>query len=102
MGIVRMDTLPQSLIRGKSRTSVVVEFVQAFQVTNCGYLQEVEIESAGITKVGEVTAEGGTPLIVLADPVVDQQVVPPGERARTFSGLNSHEAHLADCETKKD
>jgi len=90
-----MDTLRQSLICGKSRTSVVVQFVQALQVTDCGYLQEIEIEIAGITKVGEVTMEGGTPAIVIADTVVDQQVVPPGERASTFCGLKSHE-HLTD------
>jgi hypothetical protein len=47
-----MDTLRQSLICGKSRTSVVVQFVQAFQVANCGYLQEIEIEIASITKIG--------------------------------------------------
>jgi hypothetical protein len=90
-----MDTLRQSLICGKSRTSVVVQFVQALQVTDCGYLQEIEIEIAGITKIGEITMEGGTPMIVLADTAVDEQVVPPGERARTFCGLKSHE-HLTE------
>jgi hypothetical protein len=65
-----MDTLRQSLICGKSRTSVVVQFVQALQVTHCRYLQEIEIEIAGITKVGEITMEGGTPMIVLAHTAV--------------------------------
>ena len=49
----------------------VVQFVQALQVTDCGYLQEIEIEIAGITKVGEITMEGGTPVIVLADTAVE-------------------------------
>jgi len=66
-----MDTLRQSLICGKSRTSVVVQFVQARQVTDCGYLQEIAVEIAGITKIGEVTMEGGTPVIVLADTAVE-------------------------------
>jgi len=86
-----MDTLRQSLICGKSRTSVVVQFVQALQVSDCGYLQEIEIEIAGIAKIGEETMEGGTPVIVLADTAVDQQVVPPGERAGSFCGVKSHE-----------
>ncbi|MFL6820210.1 MAG: hypothetical protein ACJ8EF_19965 [Bradyrhizobium sp.] len=90
-----MDTLRQSLICGKSSSSVVVQFVQALQVTHCGYLQEIEIEIAGLTKIGEVTMKGGTPVIVLADTAVEQQVVPPGERARTFCGLKSHE-HLTE------
>ena len=66
-----MDTLRQSLICGKSRTSVVVQFVEALQVAGCGYLQGIEIEVAGITKIGEVTMEGGTPVIVLPDAAVD-------------------------------
>jgi hypothetical protein len=90
-----MDTLRQSLICCKSRSSVVVQFVQALQVTDCGDLQEIEIEIAGLTKIGEVTMDGGTPVIVLADTTVEQQVVPPGERARTFCGLISHE-HLTE------
>jgi hypothetical protein len=45
-----MDTLRQSLICGKSRTSVVVQFIKALQVADCGYLQGIEIEIAGITK----------------------------------------------------
>ena len=48
-----------------------MQFVQALQVTDCGYLQEIEIEIAGITKVGEITMEGGTPVIVLADTAVE-------------------------------
>jgi hypothetical protein len=90
-----MDTLRQSLICGKSRTSVVVQFVQALQVADCGYLQGIEIEVTGITKISEVTTEGGAPVIVLADTAVDQQVVPPGERARTFCGVRSHK-HLTE------
>ena len=95
-----MDTLCQHAICGKSRTSVVVQFVQALQVTHCGYLQAIEIEIAGITKIGEVTMEGGTPMIVLADTAVDKQVVPPCERARTFCGLRRHE-HLTKKRGKK-
>ena len=68
-----MDTLRQRAICGKSRTSVVVQFVQALQVADCGYLQDIEIEIAGITKIGEVTMEGGTPMIVLADTAVDRR-----------------------------
>src|SRR3954454_14592143 len=44
-----------------------VQFVQALQVSDCGYLQEIEIEIAGIAKIGEETMAGGTPVIVLAD-----------------------------------
>ena len=62
---------PQCLIRGESRTSVVVQFVEALQVSDCGYLQEIEIEIASITKIGKVTLDGGTPMIVLADTAVD-------------------------------
>jgi hypothetical protein len=65
-----MDTLRQRAIGSKSRTSVVVQFVQALQVADCGYLQGIEIEIAGMAKIGEVTMEGGTPMIVLADTAV--------------------------------
>ena len=34
--------------------------------------------------------QGGTPVIVLADAAVEQQVVPPSERTRTFYRLRSH------------
>jgi hypothetical protein len=54
-----------------------MQFVQFFQVKDCRYLQEIEIIFAGITKIGDVAKEGGTPLIVLAGTAVDQQVVPP-------------------------
>ena len=37
--------------------------------------------------------QGGTPVIVLADAAVEQQVVPPGERTRAFYRLRSH-GHL--------
>src|SRR6478609_1789925 len=70
-----------------------MQFVQFFQVTDCRYLQEIEIIFAGITKTGDVAIEGGTPAIVLADTAVEQQVVPPSERARAFCGWRSH-GHL--------
>src|SRR5258707_15270466 len=52
-----------------------MHFVQFFQVKDCRYLQEIEIIFAGITKIGDVAKEGGTPVIVLADTAVEQQVV---------------------------
>jgi hypothetical protein len=64
-----------------------MQFVQFFQVKDCRYLQEIEIIFAGITKIGDVAKDGGTPVIVLADTAVEQQVVPPSERARAFCGL---------------
>jgi hypothetical protein len=68
-----------------------MQFVQFFQVSDCRYLQAIEIIFAGITKIGDVAMEGGTPVIVLADTAVEQQVVPPSERARAFyDGLRSH------------
>jgi len=70
-----------------------MQFVQFFQVTDCRYLQEIEIIFAGITKIGDVAKEGGTHVIVLADTAVVQQVVPLSERARAFCGLRSH-GHL--------
>jgi hypothetical protein len=59
-----------------------MQFVQFFQVKDCRCLQEIEIIFAGITKIGDVAKEGGTPVIVLTDTAVEQQVVPPSERAR--------------------
>jgi hypothetical protein len=70
-----------------------MQFVQFIQVSDCRYLQEIEIIFAGITKIGDVATEGGTPAIVLGDTAVEQQVVPPSERARAFCGLRSH-GHL--------
>jgi hypothetical protein len=55
---------------------------QFFQVSDWRYLQEIEIIFAGITKIGDVAIESGTPVIVLADAAVEQQVVPPSERTR--------------------
>jgi hypothetical protein len=70
-----------------------MQFVQFFQVSDCRYLQEIEIIFAGITKIVDVAMEGGTPVIVLADTAVEQQVVPPSERTRAFYSLRSH-GHL--------
>jgi hypothetical protein len=70
-----------------------MQLVQFFQVSDCRYLQEIEIIFAGITKIGDVAIEGGTPAIVLADAAVEQQVVPPSERTRAFYGLRRH-GHL--------
>jgi hypothetical protein len=56
-----------------------MQLVQVSQVSDCSYLQESEIVFAGTTKMGDVAMEGGTPVIVLADTAVAQQVVPPGE-----------------------
>jgi hypothetical protein len=70
-----------------------MQLVQFFQVSDCRYLQEMEIIFAGITKIGDVAIEGGTSVIVLADAAVEQQVVPPSERTRAFYGLRSH-GHL--------
>jgi hypothetical protein len=76
-----------------------MQFVQFFQVEDCRCLQEIEIIFAGITKIGDVAKEGGTPVIVLADTAVEQQVVPPSERARAFCGLRSH-GHLPKSQRK--
>jgi len=70
-----------------------MQFVQFFQVSDCRYLQQIEIVFAGIAKIGDVAIEGETPAIVVADTAVEQQVVPPSERTRTFYGLRSH-GHL--------
>jgi hypothetical protein len=70
-----------------------MQFVQFFQVSDCRYLQEIEIMLAGITKVGDVAIKGGTPVIVLADAAVEEQVVPPGKRTRAFYRKRSH-GHL--------
>jgi len=65
-----------------------MQFVQLFQVKDCRCLQEIEIIFAGITKIGDVAKEGGTPVIVLAHTAVEQQVVPPSERTRAFCGVS--------------
>jgi hypothetical protein len=70
-----------------------MQLVQISQVSDCSYLQESEIIFAGITKLGDVAMEGGTPAIVLADTAVAQQVVPPSECARALYGQRSH-GHL--------
>jgi hypothetical protein len=70
-----------------------MQFVQLFQVGDCGYLQETEITYAGITKIGDVAMKRGSPVIVLGDTRVAQQVVPPSERTRAFFCLRSH-GHL--------
>jgi hypothetical protein len=70
-----------------------MQFVQLFQVSDRRYLQEIEIIFAGIAKIGDVPKEGGTPVIVLADTTMEQQVVPPSERTCAFYGLRSH-GHL--------
>ncbi|MDA9390556.1 hypothetical protein WN73_07600 [Bradyrhizobium sp. CCBAU 45394] len=80
------------MICRESRTLVVMQFIQFFQVGDCGDLQEIEIIFAGIAKTGDVAIEGGTPVIILADAAVEQQVVPPSERTRAFSGLRTHGA----------
>ena len=69
--------MTQSLICCGSRSSVVMQLVQVSQVSDCSYLQESEIVFAGTTKMGDVAMEGGTPVIVLADAAVAEQVVPP-------------------------
>jgi len=67
-----------------------MQFVEFSQIGDCRYLQAIEIIFAGITKMSDVAIEGGTPVVVLADATVEQQVVPPRERARTIYGLRSH------------
>jgi hypothetical protein len=70
-----------------------MQFVQLFQIGDCGYLQATKITNAGITKISDVAMKSGTPAIVLGDTPVAQQVVPPSERARTFFCMRSH-GHL--------
>ena len=67
-----------------------MQLVQVSQVSDCSYLQESEIVFAGTTKMGDVAMEGGTPVIVLADTAVAQQVVPPSECTRALYGRRSH------------
>jgi hypothetical protein len=67
-----------------------MQFVQLFQIGDCGYLQATKITNAGITKISDVAMKRGTPVIVLGDTPVAQQVVPPSERARTFFCMRSH------------
>src|ERR1700704_2281002 len=67
-----------------------MQFVQIFQVSDCSDLQEIETVLASVTKIGDVAVEGGTRAIVLADTAVEQQVVAPGERTRSFCGLRRH------------
>jgi hypothetical protein len=47
-----------------------LQFVQFFQVYDCGDLQDIEIIFAGITKIVDVAIESGTPAIVLVDTAV--------------------------------
>jgi len=54
-----------------------MQFVQLFQVSDRRYLQEIEIIFAIIAKIGDVARESGTPVIVLTDTTMEQQVVPP-------------------------
>ncbi|AMA60514.1 hypothetical protein BCCGELA001_32755 [Bradyrhizobium sp. CCGE-LA001] len=70
-----------------------MQFIQLFQVGDCDNLQESEILFASSAKIGDVAVEGGTPVVVLADAAVEQQVVSPSERTRAFSGLRTH-GHL--------
>ncbi|MDA9547069.1 hypothetical protein ACM43_22045 [Bradyrhizobium sp. CCBAU 45321] len=74
-----------------------MQFVQLFQVSDRCCLQEIEIIFAGITKIGDVAKEGGTPVIVLTDATMEQQVVPPSKRTCAFYGLRSH-GHLPKSE----
>ncbi|WFU24036.1 hypothetical protein QA649_39560 [Bradyrhizobium sp. CB1717] len=67
-----------------------MQFIQFFQISDCGYLQEIEVIFADIAKIGDVAEEGGTPVIILADAAMDQQIVPPSECTRAFSGLRTH------------
>jgi hypothetical protein len=70
-----------------------MQFVQIFQICDGRYLQMIEIIFAGITKIGDVAIERGTPAIVLAYAAVEQQIVPPSECARAVCGQRSH-GHL--------
>ena len=78
-----------------------MQLVQVSQVSDCSYLQESEIVFAGTTKMGDVAMEGGTPVIVLADTAVAQQVVPPSECTRALYGRRSH-GHLPIFLRKND
>jgi hypothetical protein len=55
-----------------------------FQVSDCRYLQEVEIIFAGIGNTADVSIECDTPVIVFRETAVKQQVVPPSKCARAF------------------
>jgi hypothetical protein len=74
-----------------------MQLVQFFQVSDCGDLEEIEIISASVTNVGDVSIESRTPAIVLIHIAVSQQVIPPSECTCTFYGLRSH-GHLPKIE----
>jgi hypothetical protein len=42
-----------------------------FQVSDCRYLQEIEVIFTGIAKISDVTIERGTPVIVFSDIAVE-------------------------------
>jgi hypothetical protein len=74
-----------------------VQLVQFSQVSDCGDLQEIKIILAPVMDVGDIAIEAGTPVIVLIDIAVLQQVVPPSKCTCTFYGLRSH-GHLPKIE----
>jgi hypothetical protein len=54
-------------------------------------LQEIEIVFSGAAKIVDIAIEGNTPVVVLPDAAVEQQVVPPSKCTCTFDGnLGSH------------
>jgi len=68
--LTRFHTLGQSMIGRESCTSVVMQFVQFFQVSDSRYLQKIEVIFARIAKIGDIAIEGGTPVIVFTDTAV--------------------------------
>src|SRR5829696_2483985 len=70
-----------------------MQLVQVSQVSDCSYLQASEIVFTGMPKMGDVAMEGRTPIVVLTDTAVAQQVVPPSECTGSLYGRRSH-GHL--------
>ncbi|MDA9431918.1 hypothetical protein XH88_09010 [Bradyrhizobium sp. CCBAU 51627] len=91
------QTFGQNLICRESRASLVMQFVEFFQVSDSRYLQEIETVFAGTTKMGDVAMESRTSVVILADAAMEQQVVPPGKCTRAFDSLRSH-GHLPKAE----
>ena len=66
-----------------------MQVIQRLQVGYCRDLQEFEVIFAKLAEIGDVAKEVGAPVVILANIIVDQQVIPPSERACTFYCLKS-------------
>jgi hypothetical protein len=51
-------------------------------------LQGIEVTIIGFINTDDITRQCGTPIIILADPGVKQQIVSPSECTRSFHDLS--------------